>query len=248
MKRGITLDILVVDDEKWIRKGIMSKIYKSGLGIEQVYEATDGMNAIKVIDKHKPSIVLTDIVMPKMDGLELMEYTIQRYNDIKFIIISGYSEFEYAQKALNLGAKGYILKPITEEALFSTLDKALHLKRPASGKNIGINTAGKTDEIKKYIKNHFCEELTVKGIADIFGFNPDYLSNLFHKAEGVTLTAYITKVRLDKACRMLLESDAPVYYIAYKVGYNDYQYFHRVFKREKSMTPCEYRRKNATAQ
>lgn len=237
------MDILVVDDEKWIRKGIISKIYKSGLDIEQVYEAPDGINAIKIIDTYKPSIVLTDIVMPKMDGLELIEYTIQRYRNIQFIIISGYSEFEYAQKALNLGAKSYILKPITEEDLFSTLDKALHLNSPISSEDTDIKTTGKTDEIKKYIETYFYEDITVKGIADTFGFNPDYLSNLFCKTEGVTLTAYITNVRLEKACGMLAKSDAPVYYIAHKVGYNDYQYFHRVFKREKNMTPCEYREK-----
>lgn len=244
MKWGITLDILVVDDEKWIRKGIISKIYKSGLGIDQVYEAVDGTDAIKIIDECKPGIVLTDIVMPRMDGLQLIEHTIQCYDDIQFIIISGYSEFEYAQKALNLGAKGYILKPITEKDLFSTLDKALNLDSSTSNSDADAKTMGKTDEIKKYIETHFHEDLTVKGIADTFGFNPDYLSNLFRKTEGVTLTTYITNIRMEKACQMLLESDAPVYYIAHKVGYNDYQYFHRVFKREKDMTPCEYREKN----
>lgn len=232
-----------MDDEKWIRKGIISKVYKSGSNIEQVYEASNGIEAVKIIDKYKPLVVLTDIVMPKMDGLELIEYTIQRYKNIQFIIISGYSEFKYAQKALNLGAKGYILKPITEEDLFSTLDKVLYINKSICTEDTYIKTTGKVDEIKRYIENHFYEDLTVKGIADHFGFNSDYLSNLFHKAEGVKLTNYITNIRLEKACAMLIESDVPVYYVAYKVGYNDYQYFHRVFKRAKKMTPCEYRKK-----
>jgi two-component system, response regulator YesN len=127
--------ILVCDDEKWIRKGAIAKIQYHEFNFEQIYEAADGKEALEIIKDEKPHIVITDVKMPNMTGIDLLKKTKELYPEIKFIIISGYAEFEYVQEAINLGAKGYILKPIVDDNLVSNLNKVideLNLERKIS--------------------------------------------------------------------------------------------------------------------
>ena len=161
--------------------------------------------------------------------------------NISFIIISGYSEFSYAQRAINLGAKGYILKPITQDKLVSIVEKVIQDEQNSEieeQKNYELDMVTK---VKRYIIDNYSEDITVKGIAKYFSINPNYLSNLFSKETGETITQYITRIRIEEACRILRISDEPIYSISFKVGYKDNQYFHRVFKRLKGKTPLEYR-------
>lgn len=127
--------ILVCDDEKWIRKGAIAKIQYHEFDFERIYEAADGKEALEIIKDEKPHIVITDVKMPNMTGIDLLKKTKELYPEIKFIVISGYAEFEYVQEAINLGAKGYILKPIVDDNLVSNLNKVideLNLERKIS--------------------------------------------------------------------------------------------------------------------
>lgn len=235
------IDLLVVDDEKWIRKGVIAKLNKSHLKFKNIYEASNGSDAIRIIKGNHPNIVITDIKMPQIDGLELIEYTNNMLFDTNFIIISGYSEFSYAQRAINLGAKGYILKPITQDKLVSIIEKVIQDK-PNS--EIGEQMNYELDivtKVKRYIMDNYSEDITVKGIAEYFSINPNYLSNLFSKETGETITKYITSIRIEEACCLLRRSNEPICNVSYRVGYKDNQYFHRVFKRLKGKTPLDYR-------
>lgn len=234
-------DLLVVDDERWIRKGVIAKLNKSHLEFKNIYEASNGSDAMKIIEENSPDIVITDIIMPKISGLELIEYTNNMSLDINFIIISGYSEFSYAQRAINLGAKGYILKPISQEELISIVEKVIQDKL---NPDIGQQKKCELDlvtKVKRYIIDNYSGDITVKSIAEHFCINPNYLSSLFSKETGETITQYITRIRIEEACRILRISDEPIYNVSFKVGYKDNQYFHRVFKRLKGKTPLEYR-------
>lgn len=117
--------VLVCDDEKWIRKGIIAKIQYHKFNFLQIDEAIDGKEALEIIENERPHIVITDVKMPNMTGIDLLKKTKELYPEIKFIIISGYAEFEYVQEAINLGAKGYILKPIVDDNLVSNLNKVI---------------------------------------------------------------------------------------------------------------------------
>lgn len=235
------VDLLVVDDEKWIRKGVIAKLNKSHLNFGNIYEASDGSEAIKVIEENNPNIVITDIIMPKLDGLELIEYANKLEFDISFIIISGYSEFSYAQRAINLGAKGYILKPITQEKLVSIVEKVIQDERDAEIREHKNYELDMVTKVKRYIIDNYSENITVKGIAEHFSINPNYLSSLFSKETGETITKFINRMRIEEACKILRRSDEPIYNIAFKVGYKDNQYFHRVFKKLKGKIPLDYR-------
>jgi two-component system, response regulator YesN len=118
------INILVVDDEINIREGIKNNIPWEEYGINVSGTAENAMNALELIIFSTPDIIIMDINMPEMSGLELLEIINNRYPSIKVILISGYRDFEYAQKAVNLNAFALISKPINIEQLVSTVLKA----------------------------------------------------------------------------------------------------------------------------
>lgn len=117
--------ILIVDDEKLIRKGIIAKLKHNNINCDWVGEADNGQEALNIIKSEKPDIVLTDIRMPVMDGIQLIRNCYEKFPDIRFIIMSGYAEFSYAEQALNMGVSAYILKPIDDNNLVKSIVKVM---------------------------------------------------------------------------------------------------------------------------
>lgn len=117
--------ILVVEDEKWIRKGIVRKLEKSDITFSNIYDAKDGQEALDIMEKNNVDIIITDICMPDIDGLELIRRIKKLSGKTEFIIVSGYSEFKYAEQAINMGVKSYLLKPTKEEDLKNALIKVI---------------------------------------------------------------------------------------------------------------------------
>ncbi|TBL79106.1 response regulator transcription factor [Paenibacillus thalictri] len=117
--------ILIIDDEEWIRQGILSKVRKSGFPFTEIAEAANAEEGFSIIKTLQPDIVVCDIRMEEMDGLELIEKVHRMYPEIKTIIISGYSEFQYVTKALKLGVADYLLKPIDKYALYQAFTKCM---------------------------------------------------------------------------------------------------------------------------
>ncbi len=118
------LKIFVVEDEPFIRKGIIMYIQRGAPGFEVVGEEGDGERAYSQILRTKPDVLLTDIRMPHMGGLELAEEAKRHLPDLKVIIISGYDDFTYASKAIHIGVVDYLLKPILEDTLLAAIRKA----------------------------------------------------------------------------------------------------------------------------
>jgi two-component system response regulator YesN len=122
--------VLIVDDERWVRQGLRSTIDWQAEGIEVLGEAEDGEEALRLIELRTPDIIITDIKMPRMDGLALIETVKNRNLPTKIIIISGYSDFSSAQKALRCGASDYVLKPIEETQILDVVRRCvIQLKR-----------------------------------------------------------------------------------------------------------------------
>lgn len=111
------LKIIIVEDEDLLRDGLTTCVNWGKLGYELAGSAEDGAEALKLIKRVTPDVVITDIKMPHMDGIELSERIRSDYPEIKIIIISGYDEFEYARRALKAGVSEYILKPVNMEQL-----------------------------------------------------------------------------------------------------------------------------------
>jgi len=142
------IDILIVDDENKIREGISNSINWSSYGINICGSASDGSEALDLIESFMPNIVISDISMKDMDGLELLEITNQMYPNIKVILISGYKDFEYARRAVAFNAFAYITKPIDQNKL---IDKVIEAKKEIEKrlKEIKVN-----DSIRKKFREN----------------------------------------------------------------------------------------------
>jgi two-component system response regulator YesN len=119
------INILIVDDQKNIRDGLQAMLQQFPMQLDNIYSAANGIEALQILGQHSIQLVITDIKMPDMDGLELMARTKEERIKVDYLIISGYSEFAYAQKAIGLGAKGYLLKPVKREDLQTAVEHAL---------------------------------------------------------------------------------------------------------------------------
>lgn len=115
--------LLIVDDEEVEREGMAQFIPWSNYGIELVDTAWNGVEGLEKVKKYHPDIVMTDIKMPVMDGIELIQRTKCEFPDIEFIVLSGYGEYEYTSQAMEEGVRHYILKPCDEEKIVKVIDK-----------------------------------------------------------------------------------------------------------------------------
>lgn len=116
-------NIITVDDEKMIKRSLRALIERAGTTYSVIGEATNGREALELIHYHPPHLLITDICMPEMDGLELIAEVKQRYQQMEIIVISGYGEFSYAQQALRHNVTDYLLKPIHPDEFLSTLQR-----------------------------------------------------------------------------------------------------------------------------
>ena len=123
------IKIFLVEDEVVIRNGIKNSINWAEEGYEFVGEASDGELAYPLILKEKPDILITDIKMPFMDGLELSEAVKKELPNIKILILSGYNDFEYAKRAIGIGITDYMLKPVSAEQLLGVIGEVAEVIR-----------------------------------------------------------------------------------------------------------------------
>ncbi len=257
--------VIVVEDEDILRKGIILTTDWASLGLRVIGEADNGIDGELLARKLHPDIIITDIAMPGIDGLEMIRRLYEELSLSEFIIISGHAEFSYAQKALDYGVKGYILKPIDPKEFISDLKKAIvdvEKLKVEESKDIRIeqlmNSMKRfspitTDSLSDYrdeyvkeaislIETHYKEHLTANDIATHLEVSERTLTNLFKERLGYTLLEYLTLYRMKKASLLLQEKELSVYEVASLVGYKDYRYFSKIFKSTFSMTPLEYKK------
>jgi len=243
---------LLVDDELWVIKGLLKKIKWSNYFIEIIGTATDGIEAYNLAIKLKPDIIITDVRMPGMDGLELIEKINLNLPGCLCIILSGYDDFSYVQKALRIGAFDYVLKPIDNEALEDTLVRVVKKVRDS---NPGAEELEKLYEIIEdsvsnskissivdYIAENYNKDINLNIVADLFEINPSYLSTAFKKYTGTTFSDYVADIKIKKAKQLLLYTNYKVGEICNKVGFPDYRQFVRTFKKLENTTPMQFKR------
>ncbi|RCW42238.1 response regulator transcription factor [Paenibacillus prosopidis] len=162
--------LLVVDDEKWVRQGLSLTIDWMAEGIELIGEAEDGEEALQRIQTDSPDIIITDIKMPRMDGLDLIEALRHQQKKAYVIIISGYNDFEYAQKALKYGAYDYVLKPIEETVLLEVVRRCVNDLEQDNKRHRQLKEmSGRIRESLPLARQHFLEMLLLGRIVDPLG-------------------------------------------------------------------------------
>ena len=148
--------LLIAEDELWLRKRLVSKIDWSSYGISEVYEAEDGGEALEIALKEKPDIVITDIRMPELSGIDLMKKLNENSIFSKMIVVSGYDDFEYAQGALRMGAINYLLKPVDEEELLDSVKRCVEELKKEKNKETVFDKQSAASEM---LMEHIYEDL-----------------------------------------------------------------------------------------
>lgn len=221
---------IIVDDEIAVISIIKYFIEKENLPLDIVAIAHRGDEAIKLIKRERPQLVFLDIQMPIIDGFGVME----KVNDVNFIIITAYESFQYAQRAMRLGAKDIILKPIEYKQLTQSINRVMGWKFTSN------NTV---NDILQYIHNNYNKKIDLRTIATSFYMTPDYLSKLFKTHMGMTIIKYIHKVRVYKAAELLKYENLSVKEVALATGYENLNNFYKHFKEYMGVTPAAFTQK-----
>lgn len=235
------LRIAIVDDEDKMKQGLRKWIEKADPEYQVIGVYSNGKEALKQLEQTAAEVVITDIKMPQMDGLELIRHLKKRNADIKFIIVSGLTEFEHARTAIRLGVVHYLVKPIVKTELVQVLHELAQQqpKQATCSMNRHSRTIG---QVKQLIEQGYKQEIHLSQLAKKVYLTPSYLSKRFKTEMNKTITDYIIEVRMKKAKELLRERlDLKVYEVAELVGYPDPVYFNKLFKKEVGMTPREYR-------
>lgn len=241
--------LLIVDDEDKIRTGIETYIRSNSKLIDNIYTAKNGSEALEIIFQFKPELMLIDVQMPYKDGLTVMKEAKAAGICPRTIILSGYDEFQYAQKAVRYGACDYLLKPCRPTEILAKLESLIEQKDIS--KDDEINSGNKNNEKQsnrfvdmaiEYINENYMENLTLTSVADKVGVTSAYLSTLFTQTMDCGFIDYLNQVRIDRACNFLHDNQLKTYEVAYKVGFHDEKYFTKVFKKIIGTSPSQFRK------
>lgn len=237
--------VIVVEDEKLIAKNIIKNIERVGLGFEVIATAPNGEEGWRLIQERQPDVVFTDIRMPVVDGLELIQRIREKYDFISCVMVSGYADFAYAQVAMRYSVVDYLLKPINLEELRSVLIKIEQKLRVERDRLLGSGKYRRTEEIVnlviEYIHQHYMHVIDLGKLASDFGFSISYLTKIFTNQTGVPPTKYIKEYRIGLAKQLLRNEKLPISEVGASVGYPDQFHFSKIFKQVTGMSPTEYR-------
>lgn len=242
--------VMLIDDEPIIVEGMAQSIPWSKWGCEVVATAGDAEEGRELMKTHKPHIIFSDIAMPGEDGLEMISKLKSEFEDTEFSILTGYRNFDYAQKAIRLGVTRFLLKPSNmdelEEAI-STMVENLKKKKimPDSG-NEEEGSAGQTNSFVvknalQYMEEHYDKKLTLGEVAEHAYVSQWHLSKILNKHTGQSYSEILNTIRIKKAQELLRDSSLRIGDVAEQVGFFDMPHFSRVFKKIAGMSAQEYR-------
>lgn len=242
------LKVLIVDDEPTVRRGIALGVDWQRLGCLVAGEAGNGLEGYEKALALSPQLIITDIRMPQLDGIEMLRRLRQAGCGAHVILLTAYSDFAYARSALQLGAEDYLLKPFRDQELENAVIKIaaqIRKRRAPQGEGLMPSPPGEVSRYTRlcmdYIARHYGDgEISITAIADALAISESHLSHVFKKETGVTITHYLTRYRIHTAMRLLRETPLKVYEVAQRVGYRDVTYFGATFKKLTGMNPSEY--------
>ncbi|VDN46631.1 DNA-binding response regulator [Petrocella atlantisensis] len=256
--------VVIVEDEDLIRKGLIYSFDWINYDCIVVGESPNGKDGLEVITELKPDIVITDIKMPFMDGLQMLEAIENR--NFETVIITGYAEFEYAKKAIKYQVSEYLLKPINHDELGMVIENLIYkiknkqmiatLKKQV--KSFSDLTLLESDvyfnesnyecryipDMLRYIEDHYNKKISIEDLADELELSTTYLSRKFKEETKHTFSDFLNKFRIQKSLELMTDGDYKIYEIAEKVGFSEYKYFSQVFKNYMQSSPSEFLQSN----
>lgn len=250
------LQILIADDEP-IERMVVSKILQNHFRDEiTILQAVNGREAIETVRRTSCRVVLLDISMPGIDGLEAAE-TIRDENPLcSIIFLTAYDEFDFAKRAIKIHALDYLLKPCSKDELIAVIDEAVHIaeqneenretlqKEPAEAKDekpVKQKHHVQAELVRQYLEEHYMEDICLQDAAAALHYSDVYFCKFFKQNFDKNFIMYLSELRVEKAKELLADDAVNVRDVSRKVGYRDSGYFTKVFKRITGETPSEYR-------
>lgn len=244
--------VLIVEDEI-LEQEFLSSVVRDELHPgDTLLTCESGVEAIQLAKKHRPNLILMDLLITETDGLTAIEEIRKFLPHSCITILSAYSDFTYAQKAISLRVFEYLLKPVKPTVFIEVFRKMLnassshHCLVDEKIEEMCVETKAERqyfiEEAIKYMEEHFKEKLTLEKVASRVFVNPKYFSHTFKKVMGVSFTDYIIQLRVQYACRLLETTNYHAYRISNECGFSDASYFNRVFCANINMTPQKYRK------
>lgn len=232
--------VITIDDNPWILDDIRRTFDFASNGFEVAGEFTSAEEALPVILSTCPDLIVSDIRMGKISGLDLAGICRENGLDSIIVLLSGYERFDYAQTAIRHQVFDYLLKPIDDSRVQELMERilsALHEKAPAS--KPGTNDTFR--QITDYIEAHYGQSISLNDVADLVHMNRTYVSELFTRNAGMSFPQYKAQVRIRHACEMIEQGGQSMTDIAFAAGFESLSRFSRVFSQLKGMSPQQYR-------
>lgn len=249
--------VLIVEDEVPIMRGLLCAVSWPDLDCQIVATGQNGQEGLELIQMHKPDIVIMDINMPLLSGLDMMRQTYEKYL-YSAIVLSGYSSFNYAQKAMEYGAVRYLLKPLRKEELIEAIREA---KEQRELRKIWAQRKEEQKELRDFSMNlefeggdfdpvvrdmmdfaakHYKEKVTLQDVANALNYSISFLNKRFKNQTGVTYIEYLNRYRIQKALELMKDGKMPLQEVSWQCGIGDYKYFNSVFRKYLGCSPKEY--------
>lgn len=250
------LRVLIAEDEDIIRKGIAYTMDWTSMGCTIVGEAVNGREGIEKILELQPDIVLTDIMMPFVDGMEMIRQTKEKVH-YKSIILTSYAEFSYAKQAIDLKVSDYLMKPVEEEDIRAAIHKLVpeiqkekEVEKLYEKQNSGMPMeeyylrAQKENpyvvQLLKITEERYADKISIESLAEELQVSASYLSRKFKNATGLTYLDFLNQYRVREAIKLLETGRYKVYEVSDMTGFSDYKHFNAVFRRYTNQSPSEF--------
>lgn len=253
------MKILIADDEVIERKVLEKKLNKHYSDSCLVLTAQNGRQVLDMYEREHPQILILDIEMPLINGLDAAKEIRKKDRSCSIVFLTAFDEFSYARAAISVHALDYLLKPCDEKELISTVDEAIRLSRQSvqdlsEEEKAAPHSAAvlvesmdqpaeesRQEETLAYIAMHYMEDIAVKDIAGYLGYSEAYFCKRFKQAFGHSFVSYLTDFRMQRAEELMRTSRLSIKEIGKAVGYADPNYFTKVFRRVRGVSPSEFR-------
>jgi two-component system response regulator YesN len=255
--------LMIVEDEM-IERIVLKKMLLKKFGEEcQVFEAQNGNEAIEIFKREDIQVVILDIGMPGMNGIQAAEIMRKEKKECCIIFLTAYDRFDYAKKAISIRAMEYLLKPYSQREVLNVVEEALRIAgeqedRPGeiklheeeehtkealadesdfSGSRLSVLTA----MVEEYIRSNYMNDISMSETARAVGYSEPYFCRMFKLQFGQSFTSYLSEYRVREAKKLLAQPNVIVKEVGVRVGYLDSNYFTKVFKRLEGVNPSDYR-------
>ena len=242
-------NILIAEDESLERRALKHIISRKLNHVTICGEAKNGLEAIEMAKTNNPDIIIMNIDMPELNGLEVQREILKFLPNVLTIITASFDDFAFTQTAIRLKVIDYLLKPVKPSELIESIKRGIsriNLQRNQETVKECNNTL--IQEAMRFIENNFDQDINLEAAAAFVHLNSQYFCRYFKSKTGVNFTEYLSSLRIKKAKEMLIDTNENITEISMSVGYTDSSYFGKVFLRIVGMTPNKFRAQNKKQQ